>query len=192
MSSTIVAKLIVAASLVVSPAAASATETAAAAQPAASAPAAKARGGRQENLQAASVEQLAPSAARLPDREAVEAGRRRQPVRNSRAPAVPSAAGASNRRNFCPARVLALPTRRSAMAYKIAIIVGSLREGSINRKVARSICGLRRRQSRLLDDRDRRPAALQPGSRLQSARAMGAVPAAGRRGRRRAVLQPRI
>ncbi len=27
------------------------------------------------------------------------------------------------------------------MAYKIAIIVGSLREGSINRKVARSICG---------------------------------------------------
>ena len=29
------------------------------------------------------------------------------------------------------------------MAYKIAIIVGSLREGSINRKVARSICGLR-------------------------------------------------
>ena len=28
------------------------------------------------------------------------------------------------------------------MAYKIAIIVGSLREGSINRKVARSICGL--------------------------------------------------
>src|SRR4029079_12865192 len=32
---------------------------------------------------------------------------------------------------------------RSAMAYKIAIIVGSLREGSINRKVARSICSLR-------------------------------------------------
>jgi chromate reductase len=29
------------------------------------------------------------------------------------------------------------------MAYRIAIIVGSLREGSINRKVARSICGLR-------------------------------------------------
>ena len=29
------------------------------------------------------------------------------------------------------------------MAYKIAIIVSSLREGSINRKVARSICGLR-------------------------------------------------
>ena len=27
--------------------------------------------------------------------------------------------------------------------YKIAIIVGSLREGSINRKIARSICGLR-------------------------------------------------
>ena len=29
------------------------------------------------------------------------------------------------------------------MAYKIAIIVGSLREGSINKKVARSICALR-------------------------------------------------
>ncbi len=28
------------------------------------------------------------------------------------------------------------------MTYKIAIIVGSLRQGSINRKVARSICGL--------------------------------------------------
>src|SRR5436190_13361194 len=29
------------------------------------------------------------------------------------------------------------------MAYRIAIIVGSLREGSINRRVARTICGLR-------------------------------------------------
>ena len=29
------------------------------------------------------------------------------------------------------------------MAYKIAILVGSLREGSINRKVARSICAVR-------------------------------------------------
>ena len=29
------------------------------------------------------------------------------------------------------------------MPYKIAIIVGSLREGSINRKVARSICAMR-------------------------------------------------
>ena len=29
------------------------------------------------------------------------------------------------------------------MAYKIAIIVGSLREGSLNRKVARSICAIR-------------------------------------------------
>ena len=29
------------------------------------------------------------------------------------------------------------------MAYKIAILVGSLREGSLNRKVARSICGIR-------------------------------------------------
>ena len=32
---------------------------------------------------------------------------------------------------------------RPPMPYKIAIIVGSPREGSINRKVARSICGLR-------------------------------------------------
>ena len=29
------------------------------------------------------------------------------------------------------------------MAYKIAIIVGSLREGSINRKIARSMCAMR-------------------------------------------------
>jgi chromate reductase len=29
------------------------------------------------------------------------------------------------------------------MSYKIAIIVGSLRQGSLNRRVARSICGLR-------------------------------------------------
>jgi chromate reductase, NAD(P)H dehydrogenase (quinone) len=29
------------------------------------------------------------------------------------------------------------------MAYKIAILVGSLREGSLNRKVARSICSIR-------------------------------------------------
>jgi NAD(P)H-dependent FMN reductase len=29
------------------------------------------------------------------------------------------------------------------MAYKIAIIVGSLREASLNRKVARSICAMR-------------------------------------------------
>jgi len=29
------------------------------------------------------------------------------------------------------------------MAYKIAILVGSLREGSLNRKVARSICAIR-------------------------------------------------
>ena len=66
------------------------------------------------------------------------------------------------------------------MAYKIAIIVGSLRKDSLNRKVARSICALARRQSRLLDGRDRRPAALQPGSRRESARAMDALPRAGR------------
>ena len=29
------------------------------------------------------------------------------------------------------------------MSYKIAIIVGSLREGSLNRRVARSICAIR-------------------------------------------------
>src|SRR6478672_447748 len=37
----------------------------------------------------------------------------------------------------------ALQQEVAPMAYKIAIIVGSLRQGSINRKVARSICGLR-------------------------------------------------
>src|SRR5205085_1254999 len=46
-------------------------------------------------------------------------------------------------RNFWLRPGLALRCRRSAMAHKIAIIVGSLREGSINRKVARSICALR-------------------------------------------------
>src|SRR6478735_102839 len=46
-------------------------------------------------------------------------------------------------RNLSGVRVLALQTRRCRMPYKIAIIVGSLREGSINRKVARSICGLK-------------------------------------------------
>ena len=29
------------------------------------------------------------------------------------------------------------------MAYRIAIIVGSLREGSFNRKIARSVCAIR-------------------------------------------------
>ena len=33
--------------------------------------------------------------------------------------------------------------REHAMAYKIAILVGSLREASLNRKVARSICAIR-------------------------------------------------
>jgi chromate reductase, NAD(P)H dehydrogenase (quinone) len=33
--------------------------------------------------------------------------------------------------------------RERAMAYKIAIIVGSLREASLNRKLARSICAMR-------------------------------------------------
>src|SRR3954454_23923022 len=38
---------------------------------------------------------------------------------------------------------IGVANRRSEMAYKIAIIVGSLREGSLNRKVARSICAIR-------------------------------------------------
>jgi chromate reductase len=38
---------------------------------------------------------------------------------------------------------LGVQEQEKVMAYKIAIIVGSLREASINRKVARSICGLR-------------------------------------------------
>src|SRR3954451_10304969 len=38
---------------------------------------------------------------------------------------------------------IGVASRRSAMAYKIAILVGSLREGSLNRKVARSICAIR-------------------------------------------------
>src|SRR3954451_5136739 len=38
---------------------------------------------------------------------------------------------------------IGVASRRSAMAYKIAILVGSLREGSLNRKVARSICSIR-------------------------------------------------
>lgn len=63
MSSTIVAKLIVAASLVVSPAVASATETAAAAQPAASAPAAKPAAEDKKICK-----QLPSSSSRLPQR----------------------------------------------------------------------------------------------------------------------------
>src|SRR5437764_7910363 len=38
---------------------------------------------------------------------------------------------------------IGVASRRSAMAYKIAILVGSLRKDSINRRVARSICGIR-------------------------------------------------
>jgi chromate reductase, NAD(P)H dehydrogenase (quinone) len=42
------------------------------------------------------------------------------------------------------ARRIGQPTAQEVpMAYRIAIIVGSLREGSINRKVARSICAIR-------------------------------------------------
>ena len=78
------------------------------------------------------------------------------------------------------------------MAYKIAIIVGSLREGSINRKVARSICGLRgdNLDCSMIEigdlplynqDLDANPPA-----------AMAALSRAGRRGRRRAVRQPGI
>ena len=40
-------------------------------------------------------------------------------------------------------KTIGTEARSPTIAYKIAIIVGSLREGSINRKVARSICALR-------------------------------------------------
>jgi chromate reductase len=40
-------------------------------------------------------------------------------------------------------RIDGLEQGAEPMAYKIAIIVGSLREGSLNRKVARSICAIR-------------------------------------------------
>jgi len=63
MSSTIVAKLIVAASLLVSPIAASATETASATQPAASASAAKPAAGEKKICK-----QLPSSSSRLPQR----------------------------------------------------------------------------------------------------------------------------
>ena len=65
--------------------------------------------------------------------------------------------------------------------HKIAIIVGSLRKGSINRKVAQAMCAISSRQARLHDRRDRRPAALQPGPRQESARGVGRVSRAGRR-----------
>ena len=78
------------------------------------------------------------------------------------------------------------------MAYKIAIIVGSLREGSLNRKVARSICGLRddNLDCSMVEigdlplynqDLDANP----PEQYV-------ALPPAGRGSRRRAVRQPRI
>src|SRR6476469_1254393 len=60
-------------------------------------------------------------------------------------PISPSAPGALRKATQLSAlrRIGLLAPRESRMAYKIAIIVGSLREGSINRKVARSICGLK-------------------------------------------------
>src|SRR4051812_3274088 len=72
-------------------------------------------------------------------------GRERQRLLSPRTGAGRSeAAGADCRRNFPASGVLGShPPKEMAMAYRIAIIVGSLREGSINRKVARSICGLR-------------------------------------------------
>jgi hypothetical protein len=84
------------------------------------------------------------------------------------------------------------PARRVGMAYKIAIIVGSLRKDSLNRKVARSICALRNDNldCSMIEIGD--SAALQPGPRRRPARAMDALPPADRGGRRRAVLQPGI
>ena len=72
MSSTIVAKLIVAASLVVSPVAASATETAAATQSAASAPAAKPA--EEKKI----CKQLPSSTSRLPQRACLTAAQWKQ------------------------------------------------------------------------------------------------------------------
>ena len=54
-----------------------------------------------------------------------------------------SRGGADRRRNLSRARRIEVAKRERAMAYKIAIIVGSLRKDSINRKVARSICAIR-------------------------------------------------
>ena len=78
------------------------------------------------------------------------------------------------------------------MAYKIAIIVGSLREGSINRKVARSICALRgdNLDCSMVEIGDL-PLYNQDLD-AQPARAICPLPRADRRGRWRAVLQPRI
>ena len=59
------------------------------------------------------------------------------------------------------------------MAYKIAIIVGSLREGQHQPEGRALDLRASQRQSRLLDDRDRRPAALQPGSRRATRRSNG-------------------
>jgi len=73
MSSTIVAKLIVAASLVVSPVAASATETAAATQSAASAPAAKPAAEEKKICK-----QLPSSTSRLPQRACLTAAQWKQ------------------------------------------------------------------------------------------------------------------
>ncbi len=148
---------------------------------------------RRKDLQAPPVQLFASEPAGLPHCQAVGAG----PARESVGPQ-PGAPRSRCGGAFRPSqlsrerRIDGLSKESEPMAYKIAIIVGSLRKDSLNRKVARSICAHARRQSRLLDDRDRRPAALQPGPRRQSARAMDPLPRAGRRGRRRAVRQPRI
>ena len=77
------------------------------------------------------------------------------------------------------------------MPYKIAIIVGSLREGSINRKVARSICALRgdNLDCSMVEIGDL-PLYNQDFDSLPAARAISALSRAGPLGRRRAVLSP--
>ncbi len=78
------------------------------------------------------------------------------------------------------------------MAYKIAIIVGSLRKDSLNRRVAKSICGIRGDNLDCsmieIGDLPLYNQDLDAGP----PRAMGALPRTGPERRRRAFRQPRI
>ena len=64
--------------------------------------------------------------------------------------------------------------------YRVAVLVGSLRKGSLNRMMARALAEeLAPAELRARDRRDRRPAALQPGPRgRQRAGGVGGVPRA--------------
>jgi len=87
-----------------------------------------------------------------------------------------------NRRNFCARRLWpreGMTSRQeSRMTLKIAIIVGSLREGSLNRKVARSICGYVATSECSMIEIGIWP--LYTRTRHQPARAMGPLPQGGR------------